>query len=164
MEENIKTPVPAEMVEVVDIQFRPGQKIYFFDPAGFSCKQGDHVIIDTARGPEYGICAGGNHKISAKDVVAPLRSVIRLANEKDEKIVEENRAKERKAHEICLQKIDELALDMQLVSAECTFDGSKILFFFEKPFPNTEFFLLSIKQPPSVIFAFLMPYPSFLFP
>ena len=130
MEENIKTPVPEEMVEVVDIQFRPGQKIYFFDPAGFVCKQGDHVIIDTARGPEYGICAGGNHKISSRDVVSPLRSVIRLANEKDEKIVEENRAKERKAHEICLQKIEELELDMQLVSAECTFDGSKILFFF----------------------------------
>ena len=131
MEEIINTPAPeAETVEVVDIQFRPGQKIYFFDPAGFTCKAGDHVIIDTARGPEYGICAGGNHRISAKDVVSPLRSVIRIANEKDEKIVAENRAKEKKAHEVCLQKIDELGLDMQLVSAECTFDGSKILFFF----------------------------------
>ena len=131
MEEIINTPAPeAETVEVVDIQFRPGQKIYFFDPAGFICKAGDHVIIDTARGPEYGICAGGNHRISAKDVVSPLRSVIRIANEKDEKIVAENRAKEKKAHEVCLQKIDELGLDMQLVSAECTFDGSKILFFF----------------------------------
>ena len=130
MEEIINTPAPAETVEVVDIQFRPGQKIYFFDPAGFACKIGDHVIIDTARGPEFGICAGGNHRISAKDVVSPLRSVIRIANEKDEKIVAENRAKEKKAHEVCLQKIDELGLDMQLVSAECTFDGSKILFFF----------------------------------
>ena len=130
MEEIINTPVPEETVEVVDIQFRPGQKIYFFDPVGFTCKQGDHVIIDTARGPEFGICAGGNHRISSKDVVAPLRSVIRLASEKDEKTVAENRAREKKAHEICLQKIDELGLDMQLVSAECTFDGSKILFFF----------------------------------
>ena len=130
MEEIINVPAPEETVEVVDIQFRPGQKIYFFDPAGFTCKTGDHVIIDTARGPEFGICAGGNHRISAKDVVAPLRSVIRLAGEKDEKIVEENRAKEKKAHEVCLQKINELGLDMQLVSAECTFDGSKILFFF----------------------------------
>ena len=130
MEEIINTPAPEETVEVVDIQFRPGQKIYYFDPAGFACKPGDHVIIDTARGPEFGICAGGNHRISSKDVVAPLRSVIRPANEKDEKIVAENRAKEKKAHEVCLQKIDELGLDMQLVSAECTFDGSKILFFF----------------------------------
>ena len=130
MEEIINTPAPAETVEVVDIQFRPGQKIYFFDPAGFTCKVGDHVIIDTARGPEFGICAGGNHKIPSKDIVAPLRSVIRMAGEKDEKNVAENRAKEKKAHEVCLQKIEELGLDMQLVSAECTFDGSKILFFF----------------------------------
>ena len=131
MEEIINDAAPEQTtVEVVDIQFRPGQKIYFFDPAGFTCKTGDHVIIDTARGPEYGICAGGNHRINAKDVVAPLRSVIRLATEKDENIVAENRAKERKAHEICLQKISDLGLDMQLVSAECTFDGSKILFFF----------------------------------
>ena len=130
MEEIINIPAPEETAEVVDIQFRPGQKIYYFDPAGFACKPGDHVIIDTARGPEFGICAGSNHRILSKDVVAPLRSVIRLANEKDEKIVAENRAKEKKAHEVCLQKIGELGLDMQLVSAECTFDGSKILFFF----------------------------------
>ena len=103
MEEIINVPAPEETVEVVDIQFRPGQKIYFFDPAGFTCKTGDHVIIDTARGPEFGICAGGNHRISAKDVVAPLRSVIRLAGEKDEKIVEENRAKEKQAFDACIK-------------------------------------------------------------
>ena len=122
--------VLPEKVEVVDIQFRPGQKIYFFAPGGFTCRAGDHVIIDTARGPEYGICAGGNHYIPQKDVVAPLRSVMRIANEQDEKIILENRAKEKKAHEVCLQRIDELGLDMQLVSAEVAFDGSKILFFF----------------------------------
>jgi cell fate regulator YaaT (PSP1 superfamily) len=115
---------------VVDIQFRPGQKVYYFDPAGLNLQVGDHVIIETARGPEYGICAGGNHTIPQKDVVAPLRSVLRVANEQDEKCVEENRAKEKKAYEICLQKIDEHGLDMQLVSVECAFDGSKILFFF----------------------------------
>ena len=125
-----EVPVQSEKVEVVDIQFRPGQKIYFFAPGGFTCRAGDHVIIDTARGPEYGICAGGNHYIPQKDVVAPLRSVMRIANEQDEKIILENRAKEKKAHEVCLQRIDELGLDMQLVSAEVAFDGSKILFFF----------------------------------
>ena len=119
-----------EMVEVVDIQFRPGQKVYFFDPAGLQLQAGDHVIIDTARGPEYGICAAGNHTISLKDVVTPLRSVIRLADRQDERIVEENRAREKRAHEVCLQKIEDLQLDMQLVSVECAFDGSKILFFF----------------------------------
>ena len=126
-EQIITTPEP---VEVVDIQFRPGQKIYYFDPNGHTCRVGDHVIIDTARGAEYGICAGGNHKIPAKDVVAPLRPVLRLATAQDERIAAENQAKEKKAYDVCLQKIAEHELDMQLVSAECAFDGSKILFFF----------------------------------
>ena len=117
-------------VEVVDIQFRPGQKIYFFSPADLKLQAGDHVIIDTARGPEFGICAGGNHFIPEKDVVPPLRSVLRIATEQDEKTVAENRAKEKRAYDICLEKIAEHGLDMQLVSAECTFDGSKLLFFF----------------------------------
>ena len=130
MEEIMTVPEAESTVEVVDIQFRQGQKVYYFDPAGIACKAGDHVIIDTARGPEYGICAGGNHKIPEKDVVAPLRSVIRLATEEDEKIVAKNRAEEKRAYEICMQKIEEHDLDMQLVSAEYAFDGSKILFFF----------------------------------
>ena len=120
----------AQTVAVVDVQFRPGQKVYFFDPAGGTYQTGDHLIIETARGPEYGICAGGNHLIRAKDVVAPLRSVLRLATEADERTVLENRAKEKRAFEVCLQKIEEHRLDMQLVSAEYAFDGSKILFFF----------------------------------
>ena len=129
-EEIIMTPeLPAE-VQVVDIQFRPGQKIYYFDPAGIDCKAGDHVIIDTARGAEYGTCTSGVHTISSKDVVAPLRCVLRIATAQDEKTAAENHAKEKKAYDICLQKIAEHNLDMQLVSAECAFDGSKILFFF----------------------------------
>ena len=117
-------------VEVVDIQFRPGQKIYFFDPDGVAFNVGDHVIIDTARGAEFGICASGNHMIPQKDVVAPLRKVLRRANAQDERIVAENRAKEKKAYDVCMQKIAEHGLDMQLVSAEVAFDGSKILFYF----------------------------------
>ncbi len=125
MQEN-QTP----QVRVVDIQFRPGQKVYFFDPGELDIKTGDHLIIDTARGPEYGICAAGIHTISEKDVVAPLRPVLRLATAQDEKCVEENRAKEKKAFDVCMQKVEELGLDMQLVSAEVSFDGSKILLFF----------------------------------
>ncbi len=117
-------------VQVVDIQFRPGQKVYYFDPAGLNLHTGDHVIMDTARGPEFGICAGGNHTISQKEVVTPLRKVLRKATAQDEKILEENRDKEKKAYQLCLEKIGEMGLDMQLVSAECSFDGSKILFFF----------------------------------
>ena len=128
MEEQIITA--PETAEVVDIQFRAGQKVYYFDPAGHTCKAGDHVIIDTARGPEYGICAAGNHSIPMKDVVAPLRCVLRLATAEDERTVARNRAEEKRAFDICMQKIDEHGLDMQLVSAEYAFDGSKILFFF----------------------------------
>ena len=117
-------------VQVVDIQFRPGQKVYYFDPGTLTVQTGDHVIIDTARGPEYGICAGGNHSIPERDVVSPLRPVIRIANAQDKKSVEENRQKEKQAYDVCLQKIAEQGLDMQLVSVECSFDGSKLLFFF----------------------------------
>ncbi len=127
--EDIKN-LPEQDVEVVDIQFRPGQKIYFFDPDGVGYQPGDHVIIDTARGAEYGICAGGNHTIPPKDVVAPLRKVLRKANSQDEKTIAENRAKEKRAYEVCMQKISDHGLDMQLVSAEVAFDGSKILFYF----------------------------------
>ena len=127
MEEQKKEPVFAE---VVDIQFRPGQKIYYFDPAGIVCKPGMHVIIDTARGPEYGYCTAGNHRIPVSEVVSPLRPVLRVATERDEQIAKENQQKEKKAFEVCAQKIEEYKLDMQLVSAECAFDGSKLLFFF----------------------------------
>ena len=131
MENEIRTVPEAEAtVEVVDIQFRPGQKVYFFSPNGLQLEAGVHVIIDTARGPEYGICTGGNHQIRQRDVVAPLRCVLRVATEYDEKIAAENKAKEKRAYEVCLQKIAEHGLDMQLVSAEVAFDGSKILFFF----------------------------------
>ena len=132
MEENITLPPmePDAPVEVVDIQFRPGQKVYFFDPDGAVFRPGDHVIIDTARGAEFGICAGGNHTIPFRDVVAPLRKVLRRTTPQDEKIVADNRAKEKRAYDVCLQKIADHQLDMQLVSTEVAFDGSKILFYF----------------------------------
>ena len=128
MEEQKNTA--PETVEVVDIQFRPGQKIYYFDPAGLTCKTGDHLVIDTARGPEFGICTGGNHRISQAEVVAPLRPVIRIATAQDERIAAENKEKEARAYALCSEKIQEHQLDMQLVSAEYAFDGSKVLFFF----------------------------------
>ena len=133
-EEVVEQPAPEsqepEYVEVVDIQFRPGQKVYYFDPDGRSIRQYDHLIIDTARGPEYGICSAGNHRVNVKDVVTPLRKVLRFATEADEKQMIEMRNKEKKAYQVCLQKIADHKLDMQLVSAEYSFDGSKILFFF----------------------------------
>ena len=117
-------------VEVVDVQFRTGAKIYFFSPGELKLKAGDHVIIETARGLEYGTCTAGNHTVPQKDVVPPLRSVLRKATAQDERQASANREKEKRAHQICLQKIQEHGLDMQLVSAEYAFDGSKIIFFF----------------------------------
>ena len=119
-----------KLLTVCDVRFRDGAKIYYFDPNGFTLKEGDHVIIDTVRGPEFGYCAGGNHQIPEKEVIPPLRKVLRLATAQDEKTNEENREREKKAFAVCLQKIEEHQLDMQLVSSECAFDGSKILFFF----------------------------------
>ena len=128
--EELLNPVQEQTVEVVDIQFRPGQKVYYFDPDGGKFAPGDHVIMDTARGVEFGLCAAGNHRINARDAVAPLRKILRRATAQDEKINTENRARERRAVDICMQKIQSHGLDMQLVSAECAFDGSKILFYF----------------------------------
>ena len=122
--------VVNDQVQVVDIQFRPGQKVYFFDPTDKTYQAGDHVIIDTARGPEYGICTAGNHMVSAKNVVAPLRPVLRLATSQDERTVETNRAKEKQAFQVCLEQIRQQGLEMQLTGVECAFDGSKLMFFF----------------------------------
>ena len=127
--EEITNDLP-ETLEVVDIQFRPGQKVYYFDPNGMRFAPGDPVIMDTARGPEFGTCAGANHIVNRKEIVAPLRKVLRRASQQDLKIVADNRAREKRAYDVCLQKIAEHGLDMQLVSAECAFDGSKILFYF----------------------------------
>ncbi len=128
MEELINAP--EKEVEVVDVQFREGQKVYYFDPDGMTIQAGDHVIMDTARGAEFGVCTAGNHRITPKEVVAPLRRILRKTTAQDERIVAENRMKEKRAYEICQQKIADFGLDMQLVSAEVAFDGGKILFYF----------------------------------
>ena len=128
--ENQTNTAPEKTVQVVDVQFRPGQKVYYFNPAGHTCHAGDHVIIDTARGAEYGICTSGNHTVSEKEVVLPLRNVLRLATDRDESVHAEHLEKEKQAYDVCLENIRQLQLDMQLVSAEYAFDGSKILFFF----------------------------------
>ena len=131
MPEETAAAQPAqETVQVVDIHFRSGGKVYFFDPQALELHNGDHVIIDTARGPEYGICASGIHQVPLRDIVPPLRPVLRIATAADEKTAAENREKEKRAFDVCQKKIAEHGLDMQLVSAECAFDGSKILFFF----------------------------------
>ena len=132
------TPLPAvrsrrqaaKKVTVVDIRFRNNAKNYFFDPGELTIATGDHVIMDTSRGVEYGVCAAGNHEVPASEIVPPLRKVLRLATPQDEHVNAANLEKEKRAFDVCLQKIAEHKLEMQLVSAECAFDGSKLLFFF----------------------------------
>ncbi|MBQ7871145.1 MAG: hypothetical protein IJ357_03290 [Oscillospiraceae bacterium] len=125
-----KTKEQKQPVVVCDIQFRSGSKIYFFNPGKLTVKTDDDVIIETSRGAEFGHCVRGNHTVAPSELVAPLRPVIRLATAQDRRTEAEVRQREKYAHQVCLQKIAELKLDMQLVSAECAFDGSKILFFF----------------------------------
>ena len=123
-------PDEPTAVTVVDIRFRNNAKSYYFDPAGLTLQAGAHVIIDTARGDEFGLCAAGNHPVKPRELVLPLRRVLRVATQQDERANAENQEKEKKAFEICQQKIAAHGLEMQLVSAECAFDGSKLLFFF----------------------------------
>ncbi len=130
-------PVPAfdsipepEDVTVVGVQFKKGGKVYYFDPGKLDIAAEDDVIIDTARGAEYGFCAEGNHTVPVSKVVQPLRAVIRIATDNDRRIRQEYKEKEPHAFEVCQNKILDHKLDMKLVSAEYSFDGSKILFYF----------------------------------
>ena len=131
-EEGAEAPAekPVETVTVADIRFRNNVKTYFFDPGELTLKPGDHVIMDTSRGVEYGVCAVGNHAVPASEIVPPLRKILRRANAQDERVNSDNLEKEKRAFSVCMQKIEDHHLEMQLVSAECAFDGSKILFFF----------------------------------
>ncbi len=131
-----ETPVNASekevptTYEIVGIRFKTTGKIYYFDPKGLVLAENEHAIVETARGIEYGTVAIANRIVGAKDVVLPLRPVIRIATPEDDKIYEENRRKEKDAAKICLEKIAGHKLDMKLVDVEYTFDNSKLLFYF----------------------------------
>ncbi len=118
------------MAEVVGIRFKEVGKVYYFDPDSMKFKKGDKAIVETARGVECGEVAMENRDVPEEEIVKPLKRIIRAATEADLKIVEENREKEKKAFDICEQKIRAHKLEMKLVDAEYTFDSSKILFYF----------------------------------
>ena len=118
------------MTKVIGVRFRTAGKIYFFSPGEFEIKQGDHVIVETARGIEYGRVVSAPKEVDDDSVVQPLKSVIRIATEQDEKTVEKNRQKEKEAFKICQEKIRKHGLDMKLIEAEYTFDNNKVLFYF----------------------------------
>ena len=118
------------MINVIGVRFRTAGKIYFFSPGQFAVKQGDHVIVETARGVEYGRVVSGPKEVSDDSVVQPLKSVIRIATDEDKRTVEENHQKEKEAFKICQEKIRKHNLDMKLIDAEYTFDNNKMLFYF----------------------------------
>lgn len=116
--------------EITGVSFKKSGKIYYFDVDGQSYKKDDHVIVDTSRGIEYGTVVLPNKTVSGKEVILPLRKVIRIATEQDEQHHRENMKKEVEAYNACVEKIAERALDMKLVDVEYTFDNSKLLFYF----------------------------------
>lgn len=118
------------MVRVIGVRFRTAGKIYFFDPLEFEIKKGDHVIVETARGIEFGTVMAGAMEVSEEKVVQPLKPVIRIANQRDVEQEEANRGKEKEAFRICLEKIRDHGLEMKLIDAEYTFDNNKVLFYF----------------------------------
>lgn len=118
------------MIKIVGVRFRKAGKIYYFDPAGMEIETGTHVIVETARGIEFGTVMIPPREIEENGVVQPLKPVIRIATEADEMTEQKNKEKEKEAFQICLKKIAKHKLEMKLVEAEYTFDNNKLLFYF----------------------------------
>ena len=118
------------MTKVIGVRFRKAGKVYYFSPGDNEIKNGDHVIVETARGVEYGYVVLGSHEVEDKKVVQPLKPVLRMASPEDEEIERTNKEKEKEAFRICLEKIKKHELEMKLIDTVYTFDNNKILFYF----------------------------------
>ena len=118
------------MVKVIGVRFRQAGKIYYFSPGKLKIRTGDHVIVETARGLEYGYVVIGDKEVDDSKVVQPLKPVLRMATEQDTRQAEENKEKEKEAFKICLEKIRKHKLEMKLIDVEYTFDNNKVLFYF----------------------------------
>lgn len=118
------------MIKVIGVRFKKAGKIYYFSPADLNIEKGNYVIVETARGIEFGECVVGIKEIKEEEIVSTLKSVIRIADEKDINKHKENKDKEKKALDICLKKIQEHKLDMKLIDVEYTFDNNKVIFYF----------------------------------
>lgn len=118
------------MTKIVGVRFQTAGKVYYFDPKNFNIKRGDHVIVETARGMEYGHVIVGSREVSNEEVVQPLKPVIRVATAEDDERARRNREKEKEAFKICQEKVAKHQLEMKLIGAEYTFDNNKILFYF----------------------------------
>ena len=118
------------MTRVIGVRFRQAGKIYFFAPGKLHIKKGDKVIVETARGVEFGSVVAGPKEVEDEEIMQPLKPVIRVATEEDKRTEEKNREKEKEAFDICLEKIRKHNLEMKLINAEYTFDNNKVLFYF----------------------------------
>ncbi|MFE8698983.1 stage 0 sporulation family protein [Cytobacillus sp. FJAT-53684] len=118
------------MYDVVGVRFKKAGKIYYFDPGGLTIAKDDFVIVETVRGVEYGKVVVAPKKVDEHDVVLPLKKVLRIADQKDRMIVEENKQAATEAYEVCCEKVNTHQLDMKLVDVEYTFDRNKVIFFF----------------------------------
>lgn len=118
------------MIKVIGVRFRTAGKIYFFDPGKLNIKRGNHVIVETARGIEYGTVVGDAREVEDDKVIQPLKPVLRIATERDDEQEAANKIKEKDAFKICLEKIQKHGLEMKLIDAEYTFDNNKVLFYF----------------------------------
>ena len=118
------------MILIIGVRFRKSSKVYYFDPTGYEIKKGDHVIVETARGIEYGTVVLGPKEVTDDRVVSPLKPLTRTATPEDEKTNIENEQKEKEAYRICLEKIKKHDLKMKLIDSEYTFDRNKLLFYF----------------------------------
>lgn len=118
------------MKKIIGVRFKPAGKAYYFDPLDFQIKKGQHVIVETSRGVEFGTVVADIHTIEDSELHSALKGVIRIANEQDEAHYAENKRREKEAFKICQEKIREHGLEMKLVEVEYTFDGNKILFYF----------------------------------
>ncbi|HIR13016.1 MAG TPA: stage 0 sporulation family protein [Candidatus Choladousia intestinavium] len=118
------------MVKIVGVRFRNAGKVYYFDPKNYKIRPSDHVIVETARGIEYGTVVGKVREVEEEKVVQPLKPVIRVATQEDDARAKKNRAKEKDAMRICLEKIRKHGLEMKLIDTEYTFDNNKVLFYF----------------------------------
>lgn len=116
--------------EIVGVRFKNAGKVYYFSPNGLSITDTQCVIVETARGTEYGFVAEANRKVPASEIVQPLRRVVRIATERDTEQYERNKSLEKAAMDTCRQKIEQHGLDMKLIEAEYTFDNSKLMFYF----------------------------------
>ncbi len=118
------------MTEIIGVRFKHTGKIYYFSPNGKTVKHGDFVIVETSRGVECGQVVLSNREVEDKKIIQPLKPIISVAGEKDMKTIERNKQKAKEAFDICLKKIKEHNLQMNLIDVEYTFDANKILFYF----------------------------------